>query len=63
MRQKWEMPQKVPEQRTWCMHHITRDPNMVDNIVEQITIEESLDRIRLSLDERINVKMRNDREL
>lgn len=57
------MPQKVPEQRTWCLHHITRDPNMVDNIVEQITIEESLDRIRLSLDERINVKMRNDREL
>jgi hypothetical protein len=29
----------------------------------QITVEEPLDLVRLSLDERIYVKMRNDREL
>ncbi|CAD7683663.1 unnamed protein product [Nyctereutes procyonoides] len=39
---------------------------MVDDMDQQQTtntVEESLDLIRLSLDERIYVKMRNDREL
>ena len=53
-------PQKVPEKQAWCIHHITRDPNMMDVIDEQqitITTEDSMDLIRISLDERIYVKL------
>lgn len=32
-------------------------------LVEAVTVEEPLDLVRLSLDERVFVKMRNDREL
>lgn len=42
---------------------IMAEEGSVAALVEAVTVEEPLDLVRLSLDERVFVKMRNDREL
>lgn len=44
-------------------NRITLNSKMATDVAASSTVEEPLDLVRLSLDERVFVKMRNDREL
>ena len=44
-------------------HHVSAPKMAEEEAVQQVAVEEPLDLIRLSLDERVYVKLRNYREL
>ena len=47
-----------------CTDHVLKRSKMADESEQQTNnVEEPLDLVRLSIDERIYVKLRNDREL
>ena len=44
-------------------HHVSASKMAEEEAVQQVAVDEPLDLIRLSLDERVYVKLRNYREL